>query len=454
MPYKNQNGSKDGHVPFLKNPEISEFLQNCKYMRVPSEEEAKKISDEFIDIEPLGKLPENVIGSDGSCYSEPIQKFFPSTQIGYVKISMVLIKLNQYQNLNCNRFVDPFEVAEFQKNSDSVTFALPGSNVIYKHTKNVKDGFRLAVYENYIDKKTGFSENSSLKNMLFYLNNLLDEPLLHVKMCPSCEREINLVFDSFNKDIKQCDFCKKDIYFTDALRLHEAVSDFGSTTSSVTRFMNVTEHLLIASFVKMLFETQPELLSKTSFIIDGPLAIFGQSARVHSRLMKFYFEIKKRMKDKGLDFPVILGVQKTGVLVEHALSIAPFLKNRRIKLVDDTYRKKYITGFDNSVENFGHETYYGQDFIYKTKSGKIFVLNIPYPFAQKHDKKNFSKIKAKFEFYIPYLKKALNLIEALEYELYENAIIPVALAHKHASISIIPGGKVLDIFTKLSLEKK
>lgn len=454
MPYDGQNASKDGHIPFLKNPEISEFLKNCEYMRIPSEDEGKEISNEFVEITPDAKLPENVIGSDGSCYSEPIQKFFPSTQIGYVKISMVLIKLEKYKKLYNNNFVDPFEVAEFHKNSDSITFALPGSNVKYKKAENVKDGFRLAVYENYTDPKTGFSENSSLKDMLYYLNFLLDEPLLHVKFCPSCGKEINLVFDSVDEDIKKCNFCKKDVYFTDSLRLYEAVSDFGSTTSSVTRFMNITEHLLMASFIKMLFEKQPKVLSKSAFIIDGPLAVFGQSARVHSRLMKFYYEIREKMKNKYLDFPVIVGVQKTGALVEHSLSIAHFIKNGSIKLVDDTYRKKYITGFDNSVENFGHETYYGQDFIYKTKSGKIFVLNIPYPFVQKGDKKTFSKNKANFDNYIPYIKRVLNLIETLEYELYENALIPVALAHKHASISIVPGGKVLDIFTKLSLEKK
>jgi hypothetical protein len=453
MPYIGEHASKDGHIPFLKNPEISQFLQNCEYMKIPGEDEAKRISDEFIEIQPGEELPENVIGSDGSCYSEPIQKFFPSTQIGYVKISMVLIKLDKFKNLYSPKYIDPFEVAELQKNSDSITFALPGSNVKYKNAENVCDGYRLAVYENYIDKKTGFSENTSLKDMMFYLNNLLEEPLLHVKICPSCGNKIDLVF-SYEKDIEKCKICGKNVYFTDALRLHEAVSDFGSTTSSVTRFMNVTEHLLIASFVKMLYEKQPELLSKTSFVIDGPLAVFGQSARVHSRLMKFYSDIKKGMENKGLNFPVILGVQKTGVLVEHAVSIGRFLKKRSIKLVDDLYRKKYITGFDNSVENFGHETYYGQDFIYKTKSGKIFVLNIPYPFARKGDKKIFSKNKSVFEYYMPYLKNALGLIETLEYELYENALIPVALAHKHASISIIPGGKVLDVFTRLSLEKK
>lgn len=36
-------------------------------------------------------------------------------------------------------------------------------------------------------------------------------------------------------------------------------------------------------------------------------------------------------------------------------------------------------------------------------------------------------------------------------DLYENAVIPVALAHRHASISLAPGGKVLDLVTRHGL---
>jgi hypothetical protein len=43
------------------------------------------------------------------------------------------------------------------------------------------------------------------------------------------------------------------------------------------------------------------------------------------------------------------------------------------------------------------------------------------------------------------------LIRHFELDLYDSAIVPVALAHRHASISIVPGGKVLDIITKTGL---
>jgi hypothetical protein len=45
------------------------------------------------------------------------------------------------------------------------------------------------------------------------------------------------------------------------------------------------------------------------------------------------------------------------------------------------------------------------------------------------------------------------LIRYFELDLYDNAIVPVALAHRHASISLVPGGKVLDILARDGLSQ-
>jgi hypothetical protein len=43
--------------------------------------------------------------------------------------------------------------------------------------------------------------------------------------------------------------------------------------------------------------------------------------------------------------------------------------------------------------------------------------------------------------------RAFELVRTLESDLYQNALIPVILAHEYASISLVPGGKVLDLAT-------
>lgn len=150
MPYSRETAGKGGHIDIVKNPDVKIFLENCSCLTPPSEEEAKKITRDYIMLEE-GKywLPEHIVASDASPYKEPIPGLFPSTQIGYIKNSMVIVTVAEYDGLrpvNSN-FVDPFKVAELHRNGDAVSFTLPGCNVRYRNAKTVKDGFRLAVYE-------------------------------------------------------------------------------------------------------------------------------------------------------------------------------------------------------------------------------------------------------------------------------------------------------------------
>lgn len=45
----------------------------------------------------------------------------------------------------------------------------------------------------------------------------------------------------------------------------------------------------------------------------------------------------------------------------------------------------------------------------------------------------------------------LKLINEFECDLYEGAVVPVALARKHTVISLKPGSQVLDLLTKSKL---
>jgi hypothetical protein len=453
MPYNGERASKGGHVDLVRNSDVAEFLKNSDYMKEPSEKEIESIKEGCFDAPESDELPIKVIASDASPYSEPINGLFPSTQIGYVKNSLVLIDVNDYNGLSSpsTRFVDPFKAADMHRNADGMAFILPGSNIKYKHSSTVSDGFRLAVWEQLSDDRTKMA-NSIDFNVASTLLAIEEENTIYIKKCPSCGEvsEDPFVFEDIIT-IHKCSACSENVYLTDSLRLHEQVSDFGDNGSAMTRFMNVIEQLNIATLIRMLFHYQPETLSKMAFFIDGPLAVFGQPAKVHVRLMKLYYDISAQLKLKGLSPPVIVGLQKTGMVAEHANSISRYLKNNTIRLIDDEYRGKWIKGSVERTENFGHETYFGQDFIFKTESGKIFTLGIPYPFAKKGKGKLFTKTKCEIDNYKDTLARTLAIIKLFELELYENAIVPIALAHRHASISLMPGGKVLDLVSKHGL---
>ena len=111
-------------------------------------------------------------------------------------------------------------------------------------------------------------------------------------------------------------------------------------------------------------------------------------------------------------------------------------------------RYKYINiNKKPSSSTFGSETYYGQDFLYKTASGRVFVFNIPYPFPDKQNKDVFSIEKSRIENYTN-IGAYTRLINEFECDLYENAVVPIALAHKYTAISLEPGSRVLVLLSK------
>lgn len=141
--------------------------------------------------------------------------------------------------------------------------------------------------------------------------------------------------------------------------------------------------------------------------------------------------------------------------MDHARLLERFLPNGVLRAIDDDYRNNYITGGDSPSANFGNETYYGQDFLFKTERGRMFNFAIPYPFEDKHfggGGKRFAEAKVDLVRYGSLIERACDVVRHFEMDLYDNALVPVALAHRHASISLVPGGKVLDLLVRTGLQ--
>ncbi|ECX1695690.1 hypothetical protein AO046_22175, partial [Salmonella enterica subsp. enterica serovar Poona] len=164
-------------------------------------------------------------------------------------------------------------------------------------------------------------------------------------LCPSCGIENNFQF--ITNEVQHCSHCREPVFITDWLRLHEDISDFGNNTSAMTRMMNVIEHLLLVTLIHQVFSVSPKSLSTMAFVIDGPLAIFGQPAKLHSRIMEFLFRINNRLAELNLSPILVIGLQKTGDVMDHANILNKFLPPGVIKLLDDEYRYKYIKGSDS-----------------------------------------------------------------------------------------------------------
>lgn len=462
MPYKGEVAGKGGHSDFVRNPDVQAFLAECDYLRQPSDAEAEAMASTFSSAPASNpsQLPKYVVASDASKSDTPINDRLPSTQVGFIKVSQILVGMDSYAELidPQSRFVDPFKAAEMHRNAAAITFTLPGSNVRYQGAKSVKDGFRRAVFKQLnANRSNGSGNRLVLSDVLVDINDgrvSVGRSSSRAGQCPSCEAEHDFTF-TIHEQEKVCPFCHEPVFVTDWLRLHEDVSDFGNNTSAMTRMMNAIEHLLLAALIQQIFVADPRALSKMAFVMDGPLAIFGQPAKLHARIMALLYRANTRLAELKLDPLLIVGLQKTGEVMDHANLLSRFLPNGVFRVLDDAYRYKYIKGSDSPADNFGFETYYGQDFLFKTEKGRIFNFAVPYPFADKSgDQKEFAEAKARISNYGSLISRACDLIRHFELDLYESAIVPVALAHRHASISIMPGGKVLDIITKTGLQHR
>lgn len=466
MPYENELANKSSHSDIVKNEDVLEFLRECEYLREPTAEEVAALSQRFVEAPSCEEdsLPKHIFASDGSAYEALIDKRLPSTKVAYIKVSTIHILMDEFGALRAEdpRFVDPFRVAQLRRNKDSLLFVLPSSNMKWKGYRSVRDSFRARLDAELLKPETRFTKSdykTSLRSTLFFLaaRRPDQEPderdTLRLHACPTCGTKDVLVRDILER--QECPSCHEEVYPSDALRLWEEVSDFQSTVTAMTRFMLAVEHMLPAHYLRNLLAANIALshLSSIAFFIDGPLAVFGNCAWISRPLMSYYAEINERLRALGLGEVTIIGLQKTGQLADYFTVIDRHISDGRIYAVDDEFRYKYVIASREASSNgFGDETYYGQDFLFKTPSGRRFVVGLTYPIKSKRDTANFHQIKTQLDLY-PNLGRALSLISRFETDLYANAVIPVALAHRYTAISAMPGGRVLDIFSKGGFRK-
>lgn len=455
---------KTTHIDIVQNPDIKNFLDECNYMVPPTGNELAEIASNFVSVPPWDKeLPIKVIAIDGSSYEATVNPQIPFTRFGFVKIGHLLINRDSFKGLNSGKFVDPFEVARLSEDNSSLLFSFPSSNMSYKNQKSVRDSFRLALDEALYKQR--FTENdpqTSIRTTLFRIaanrtgklhSDISNRLFLH--KCPSCDAEMIEVWDI--PEVQKCPHCGERIYPSDCLRIWEEVHDAASNQLALTRFTNAVMHILIMHYIRHLRERFPNsylrTLSNMCFFIDGPLAINGTAAWIKSSIQKCIYDINVELQAAEMAPLMVIGLQKSGKLYDYIHLIGNSIHPDSIYCVTDDFRNNYVD-FNKtpSSTTYGNETYYGQDFLLKTASGKLFVFNAPYPFPNKDNITVFKKEKANIDRYSN-IGAYVRLIEDFESDLYASAVIPIALAQKYTAISLQPGGKVLDLLAQSAVSQ-
>lgn len=462
MPYDGELASKAVHAEIVRNPDVAAFLLECAFLKPPSDEECQTVAARFVLPPPAAnRMPRFVVAVDGSHHESSLDDKLPSTKVAYLKIGAVLIDLQEFGELRDGAYVDPFRVAALQKQNTALTFTMPSANIRWGGYSTVRESFRAWLDQQFYNVRTRFVADkpaTSLRSTLFHLAALRpgelgtgDSRRLRLHKCPMCETGPVELQDV--PEQQHCPFCSAEVYPTDCLRLWEEVQEYQSNQATISRLMLVLEHLVPFHYIRFLSQFALLSLSEMVFFVDGPLAIFGPAAWLHRSFMIFLEEINRKLAKRNCEPLLILGLQKTGQIMDHMMLIERFVPANRLFAIDDEYRYQYILAGREAAHNgFGFETYYGQDFIYKTQTGRIFVFGLPYPYASKDLPGDaFVQEKVKFGNYSR-LPTAITLLNLLESDLYRNAVVPIALAHHYTAISLQPGGKALDLLTRKALK--
>lgn len=449
MPYRRGRSGMErarsfGHAPIVQNEIVQQRLRSY---RMFEPQPRSDINPDFLcPADSLGDPGEPVrwaLSFDGSPQEVAAREEYPSTRIGYVQVAGVLTHLDEMLSQASQPFVDPSVVRRSTEEA-LYSLVLPGSNVCRQDMPTVRDSWRAEIYEVF---RTYEVEGIPILEIFGTLIRQSEKStqsggvrLARCAASTSCsEREIDVPMQGGT-----CPGCGGALFPTDSLRIHEEVSEEGVNITPLGRLMSTLEHLTMAGYLSFLLRRQPRALGSIAFLLDGPLAFFGPQAWLHAAMISFVEHMRSSLEPSQHRPPVILGVEKTGQFAEHAEAISGRLSPQTLMLLPDEYIYSHVLTFRISPgAAFGRDTYYGQKFFYKTARGQMLTVTVPKPpqvLADPHLPQHY-----------PLLPATLALLDRIGTTLYEDALIPVALAHSFASIPLRTGSRVLRLLSRRSL---
>jgi len=445
MPYKDRSGRLErarstGHVPIVQNELVQERLRSFRIFtrEVPAEVEPGLLFDPA-SLGTVTSTPKWVMSFDGSPHEVAARDEHPSTRIGYVQVAAVLVHLDELLRQEQAHLVDPAVIRSATQEALH-SMVLPGSNVCRQDMPTVRDSWRAEVYEIFRDYTV---EEIPLLDVFMLLVGFSDKNAAGSVILARCSATEGCTARDLivSRQGTQCQSCKGRVFPTDALRLHEEVSEEHGNATSLGRLMTVLEHVTLVAYLYFLGQRQPRVLGSVGFVLDGPLALFGPQAWLHKPIRVFLNALEVSLAEKNLGCPIVVGIEKGGQFADHAAAIADRIPRRQLMRLPDDYIYRHILTFRVSPNSaFGQETYYGQKFFYKTSHGQILTITVPQrmpPVTPPDDPTNY-----------PMLANTLALLDRLGTSLYEDALIPVALAHSFASIPLRTGSKVLTLLSR------
>lgn len=438
-----ERGSRISHSYIINDEEVKQYLTNCE---IPIEAEDVDLNDALIHdiVYPETNTIEFIVAVDGESTTIPVKKSFPSSLITFFQFGSVLIKGSDLDEMEKKPFVSPSDINKLKK-IEREKFVLPTKNVALKKGVDFRTTVREAIHDFFKKKHSGTT--SILATLYWFIFEVYNPTSIKsnykLSRCPHCgTKDIYLEKDKINLSNYSwnCthDKCNKEILITDVFRLFEKVDNDAGATGIITYLESVTESFFTIHTIKSLMEIQDGLVDRFLFVKDGPLSFGGETANMHKPMQALLTYLTKNNKIN------LVGVETSGAFVDHARQIKNKLKPGQVFLLNNEYIYTYIQVGDHKEQQYGSTSYYSGKFIYKSFCERVYVLTLPvenhntyYNQPELTDLKNIQEI--------------LINIDKLRCDIYENALIPVAVANKLISLTNHPSSNILERFAKKTM---
>lgn len=425
-----EKASKISHTEIVKTPLVQEFLDGCEPPAAPP---IPSLREKVVTIPDSSGTIRAVIAVDGGMTETFVREDFPSASIAFVTFGPLLIKLDDLADVDSMEFIGPDDMARL-KQLRRYSGVLPSKLIPVKGQKTFSAGVRYSIHK--ILEQLDGELQQALAWLLFRAWRKPPERVpWTIPHCPVGCAGAGVVFNWQGPMSLPCPSCGETVYLSDALRLYERIDDQLGAGGIMGYVLTSLEHLAIVHLIRSIWEMKPGLLREVLFIKDGPLAFFGTTAPLRTPMLELMEFLGGHADGPALN---LVGIEKSGPFVEHAMHIESALKSYEVLVLDNAHIRRFIVPGSDSVQPYGENMYFGGKVIFKGQDRDIFVATVPTG--------EFSATPKASDFYN--LGDVLRTTARLRCSMYDNALLPVALANRLVSLSDVPTSDILAKFAR------
>lgn len=434
MPYDNEYATGESLIALQKSAALRDFEGV-----VSIQAERQRDTPTLSNITRSDWLPLRVVAIDGSSITHKVRNGFPGAEASLVMLSVVFIDVSKLAGIKPDEIPSPRVFNEMDRAS-TLDAVLPGANVV----RGTLSGdtpvrfFRRTVFDTlsgYLDKN-----HETLLETVRAITGARSAEI----QCPieDCSQSYKTASGEY-----QCNCGRNEALFeTDAFRFQERFNELGTNGEVHGEVRHVIEVLSLVNILRF-FEADERIhyLKDCAFVLDGPLAVFGQPAWLAPYIKREIIRISSKARAKnGCDL-LVMGIEKSGQYVTHFHDIdwtdeeGPRTKfqNGSVFIPTSRYVNRNIVFRPESSKPSGIDTYFGRKVFYKTKNAAHAVVNIAIVNDFGEDFENVSGSA------FPRLADALNILDHLSTYLYQDGFMPLVRAHAHAAIPLRRGTEIL-----------